>query len=235
MPKQLNFEFGSLYKYPQCLFWAMCIFPILAILLNILWDWQEKGMLDTTLVVPITFFSTAAGRTIYGFASLFICLSLYLLAGDTFRFMRKTARRKVKPLIYKLLRYLVPLTMWPMLFAHIMQVFYLVREPVNQLVYHAMAFGLQPTLFLIIDICLWSIDKNVSYKLYLYDLLLAADNAAYLYYGYYSFYKFDEEIPLKVIALLGYGAMIGNAIRWPLLGAQLRGRTFFNKYITEVD
>ena len=96
MPKQLNFEFGSLYKYPQCLFWAMCNFPILAILLNILWDWQEKGMLDTTLVVPITFFSTAAGRTIYGFASLFICLSLYLLAGDTFRFMRKTARRKGK-------------------------------------------------------------------------------------------------------------------------------------------
>lgn len=231
----VHFEIGSIWRYPQILFWGMCISPLTALVLIILWDWHQKGYLDTTLVVPVTFLSTSAGRTIFGWATLAICLSLYLLAGDVFRFMRKTARQQVKPLIYKILRYFVPLTMWPCLFAHIMQSFYLTREPNNQLVYHAMAYGLQPLLFLIVDICLWSIHKNVNYNLYLFDLLLAGDVAAYLYYGYDRFYRLVDEFPMQVLALLGYFAWIGNAVRWPLLGMQLRGRTFLLKYITEND
>lgn len=229
------FEFYSIFHYPQCLYWTCCIAPLMSLVLIILWDWHVKGQLDTTLVVPITFISTSAGRTINGWATFFTTVSIYFLSGDVFKYFRKAAPRKVKPFVYKFARLLYPIASFPCVFAHIMAAFYIGRLPKNQLVYHAMAYSLQPVMFVIVDICCASIDREVKYYLYLFDLYLCANVAAYIYYGYERYYRMTEEFPIEILAILGYIQWIGNAIRWPLLGAQMRGNTFYRVVINDRD
>ncbi|EAY06156.1 hypothetical protein TVAG_068160 [Trichomonas vaginalis G3] len=229
----MAFEFNSIFQYPQYLYWTCCIAPLMSLILIILWDWHIKGEFDTTIVVPIAFISTASARTINGWATFFTTLSLYFLTGDVFKFLRRAAPRKTKPFMYKLARLMYPIASYPCLFAHIMAAFYIARFPKNQLVYHAMAYSLQPVLFVLVDICCASIGRSIGFWLYLFDLFLCANVAAYIYYGYERYYCMTDEFPIELLALLGYAQWIGNAIRWPIVGYQLRGNIFFHLVVID--
>ena len=217
------FQFGSIFSWPHSIYWIISICPIFAIVGSFSYDFYIKGSFDMKVPLPSSLLSGEIPQQIFGWAMVPTVACMLLVGFQIFSFL---GRQKVKSTVITLMKFSIVILQIVSSISLIGMSFFTVRDLNPHLISHSIFLITQVGLFFLISYSLKKVNRSYPSFINLFDVILFILNLFYLIAGYIKIFN-NKGIPLYIIGITGFIILFFTFIRYPILGYQLKSKSFF--------